>query len=701
MKKTRLITFTLLALLLLALAGAHAPAEEAAQEMDEWTVLFYLCGSDLESEYGYATDYLEAIANTIYPDSWMPTVAEYYGLDPRTLQITRPGKVNVLIETGGSKAWHTQDEGVNLSRIPVDPGALQRWRYIPGDPTEAYVSNETPAENGYNLLESLPARNMADPQTLADFIRWGKQTCPAKKYALVLWDHGGGALTGMFIDELFDNDVMYLYELRQALAEGGVQFEALIIDACLMANIETAWSVRESARWLVASEEVVPGRGTAVQDWLQALYAYPECDGEWLGRCVCDMTGIMYANGADEMAKALLTWSVIDLTRIDRLMEACGAYVQIMSDALVRYPSETVSYMNYIFSAESYGDRRQSMYDLGAMIYNRNSMQNVSLRVRGELMDALSNAVAYVVRGPGRNAARGLSFCFPIKCDDGDLDIYAKNCPLPLYLAYIDAVSPWTAPDWVFEKADRLPETGGSREFEIVPTKAVSPEGTPAVTFGKSEKNVTNVNYRLYRQDEVSGQIVCLGRTLCGIVFDGNAMFWRASDPLHWPAVDGELCCIDMIQESDSMRLYNIPVQIDSKEYMLRCGRTISYSYSKEDDAETRTSEYEVYGVWENYDDNSRLMSRSVQPLAMYAGQDYRMLYPISGASVAKYQFGSTMTMHRALDVREIPRPAGTYYIEYEAQDIFTRPLLIDRIEFQWDGENLTYPHIEEWTDAQ
>lgn len=94
------------------------------------------------------------------------------------------------------------------------------------------------------------------------------------------------------------------------------------------------------------------------------------------------------------------------------------------------------------------------------------------------------------------------------------------------------------------------------------------------------------------------------------------------------------------------------------------------------------------------------LMSRSVQPLALYSGQEYRMLYPIDGATDTKYLSGNTMTMRRVLEVTEIPLPAGTYYLEYEARDVFMRSMLIDRLEFQWDGENLTYPHIDEWVDV-
>src|SRR5581483_9715875 len=31
-----------------------------------------------------------------------------------------------------------------------------------------------------------------NPQTVVDFVRWGVAKAPAEKYALVLWNHGGG-----------------------------------------------------------------------------------------------------------------------------------------------------------------------------------------------------------------------------------------------------------------------------------------------------------------------------------------------------------------------------------------------------------------------------------------------------------------------------------------------------------------------------
>lgn len=692
MKRTGLIVLAVV-LMLLLLAAVPTLAEDAEGDLDEWTVMFYFCGSDLESKYGYASENLADIQNVVYPDSWMPVVADFYGLDPESIEVTKPGKVNVLIETGGSAAWHTQDGEIGVD-MDVDAGALQRWSYnvYPGD-----VENVYDLPWGFELKETLPLQSMADPETLADFIRWGAQTHPAKKYALVLWDHGGGAMTGLFIDELFNKDVMYLYELREALAEGGVKFETLIIDACLMANIETAWNVKDYASWLVASEEVVPGRGTAIGDWLQALYAYPECDGEWLGRCVCDMTGIKYANGESEMAKSLITWSVIDLSRIDRLLKACGAYFNLMGDALARYPSEARTYTKFIFEAEAYGDGQQNMRDLGAVIYNLGTMSEVNLRVRGELMDALADAVAYIVRGPGRSMARGLSFCYPASFSEAELDIYANNFPMPKYLAYIDAISPWTAPDWVYEQTERLPSVDDIEEFKIVPAGVWAEDGMPAVTFEDTHEGVEDVFYRLYRLDEQTGRLVRLGRTVCGFYFDDMDLVYRAMDPLHWPAIDGELCCIDMIEDNSMIRLYDIPVQINGQTSIMRCGRTISYQYSDDGETTKRYSDYTVYGVWEGYEENSMLMNRSVKPLAMLSGQEYRLLYPLDGASKAAYVPGKAMTMYRSLEVKEIPLPEGTYFLEYEIQDSFMRTRLLDRIYFQWDGETMTFPKADAW----
>ena len=85
----------------------------------------------------------------------------------------------------------------------------------------------------------------------------------------------------------------------------------------------------------------------------------------------------------------------------------------------------------------------------------------------------------------------------------------------------------------------------------------------------------------------------------------------------------------------------------------------------------------------------------------MVAGRRFRLLYPKDGTEEAgkpDYTMSDELTMLRAMDIEEIPLPPGTYYIEYEVEDIFMRTARFGKIEIRWDGEKMTFPHADEWT---
>ena len=675
---------------LMALGLAIGACAEAGEEPAEWTVLFYFCGSDLESNYSYATGNLNEISSITYPVNYLPEITEMYGVDIG--EITLPGKVNILIETGGAKEWHTHEPETGLD-MQVDARALQYWRYN-FDPDDMAARGSRTGR--FELMETLPLRSMAEPQTLTDFIRWGERNYPAKKYALVLWGHGGGAGTGLFIDELFDNEVMYLFDLKDALISADVRMEAVVIDACLMANLETAWSVKDCANWMVASEEIVPGKGTAIGGWLQQLVDYPECDGEWLGRTICDMNLIKYVNDTSAQSTSTLTWSVIDLSKIDSLIDAYGRFFAAMNDAIRRYPKVAGLYARLILDSEEYGSGQENMRDLASVAYNTRLATFMDNAMRGDLLKALSEAVTYSVRGPGRSGARGLSFCYTTDFSPEELEKYSKNFPQPEYLAYLDAITDWHAPGWVFEHVEPVPDIDSLEAFRLLAVKMMTESGMPALDMSDSMDIIDSVYYRLYKLDEETGNLIRLGRTGCAEVTwnQGFNTLFRANDPVHWPAVDGVLFCMDLIQSQFDQRLYNIPVQINSQNSILRCGRVIRYSSGNTYDL----NDYEIYGLWEGYEENSELFNRSVTSLSELVGQDYCFLYPVDGKDGdAGYQSSPMMTMYRALDVQEIPLPEGTYYIEYEVDDMFLRPYFLDRIEFHWDGENMTFPEGFAW----
>ena len=104
--------------------------------------------------------------------------------------------------------------------------------------------------------------------------------------------------------------------------------------------------------------------------------------------------------------------------------------------------------------------------------------------------------------------------------------------------------------------------------------------------------------------------------------------------------------------------------------------------------------------MWEGYEENSQLLNRSVKPRSSLVGQEYHFLDPVDSDGeddTSYYQISGEQTMYRVLDVKEIPLPEGTYYLEYEVDDMFKRAHLLDRIEFYWDGENMSFPEDFSW----
>ena len=119
--------------------------------------MLYMFGSDLESEDGVATDDLLEMANAALSEN-----------------------VHLVLQTGGTETW---------------------WNDVcTDDESERFV-----IENGdMTLLQSLGSMNMTDADTLSDFIRFSAESYPADRYELILWDHGGGTMTGFGYDELYE-----------------------------------------------------------------------------------------------------------------------------------------------------------------------------------------------------------------------------------------------------------------------------------------------------------------------------------------------------------------------------------------------------------------------------------------------------------------------------------------------------------------
>lgn len=140
--------------------------------------------------------------------------------------------------------------------------------------------------NHLELLANLGEVDMADSATLADFIGFLGERFPAKRFFLVLWDHGNGWRAGYGPDRaiLIDESAGHMMgvaggELRRALAAGktklGKRLEVLAFDACLMGSVEVATEVLGICDFLLASEGVVEWDGFPYDRFLARLVAHP------------------------------------------------------------------------------------------------------------------------------------------------------------------------------------------------------------------------------------------------------------------------------------------------------------------------------------------------------------------------------------------------------------------------------------------
>ncbi|MEZ4737040.1 MAG: clostripain-related cysteine peptidase [Caldilineaceae bacterium] len=148
-------------------------------------------------------------------------------------------------------------------------------------------------------LTTLASKQIADlgevdsgsPTTLINFAVWAMQTYPAKKYALILSDHGAGWVGGWNDDAPKEGSALTLNEIDQALATilrktKVPAFEFIGFDACLMSSVEVMAAVAPYARYTVASQETEPALGWAYAHFLGQLAAKPTQSGAVLSKAI-------------------------------------------------------------------------------------------------------------------------------------------------------------------------------------------------------------------------------------------------------------------------------------------------------------------------------------------------------------------------------------------------------------------------------
>jgi hypothetical protein len=225
--------------------------------------------------------------------------------------------VNVVVQ---AKVSPTELAKAGITGLEID-NSIYRAKIVKSSNPNAVASTFQPVSG---------ITNMADKTVLTGFIQWAKQNYPADNYALVLWSHGNGWKTmpisqglptrGALADDS-NNSFMSMQDITAAIRNSGVRFGIVNFDACLMAMHEVAYSLKDVADYLVASEEVEPGQGDDYQRLLTSLTTVPaQTPGQ-----VAQMLATKYKEfyvALGNQGKDSVTKSAIDLSKIGALKTA-------------------------------------------------------------------------------------------------------------------------------------------------------------------------------------------------------------------------------------------------------------------------------------------------------------------------------------------------------------------------------------------
>ena len=367
------------AMALLLLLPLFACAEAAPKKL---TLMVYMCGSNLESQNGAAgKDILEMLAS---------------GYDMQ--------QVDILLMTGGSKSWSLG---------------------FPEDKVCIY----TPFRKSVRMETAYESASMGEAGTLATFLNYGYTEHPAEKYALILWDHGGGPLEGVCYDELYDSDSLTITELVAALENSPAAetpLEWIGFDACLMASAENALSLAPFADYMIASENTEPANGWNYS-FLNGIEK--DADGAATGRRIVD--SYFDTDAADDRTLACIDLSA--MAEVGSAMDAFFGGLQVDNSNYAMYAYGVRH--STAFGRAASDANTLDLVDLGSLLQ---LLRSQSPQAAQTLDGALQRAVVYQ-RSNGENRT-GLTVYHPYYNRGAYLSRwggeYQQNSPLKGYADY-------------------------------------------------------------------------------------------------------------------------------------------------------------------------------------------------------------------------------------------------------------------------
>ena len=609
----------------------HRRTRSGSEPMGDsgWTILVYLCGTDLESECYAASVDIEEALNGRYSDD-----------------------VRIVYQTGGTAEWN-------------------EYYGISNSVSQRYVTNNGELE----LVDEFELRDMGDPNTLADFVSWGVENYPAKRMGLVFWNHGGGSISGVCFDEVNYYDSLTLREIDSALNSvyGSMsdKFEFIGFDACLMSTLETANILAPYARYMFASEETEPGGGWNYTDIVDFLSGYPDATGADLGEMQCQS---YYQHCMDNGDPDGTTFAITDLSKINGLLTSFDATAKQMYES-----GSMTDIARAVYNADNFGgnNRNEGYTNMVDMLGLLKAVEPYAPNT-ADTISKLDAAVIHSVNGDDHKGAGGLSLYYPLSVQGTEeLSTFADICTSSYYLAYVDKAAYGTTGGDIFSydnssliaDCDDIWNDGytadsnvGSNYSDVEYVDDSSTIGIQDIYF--DDEGTYTV--QLSDMDAFNYASCTLFMTLDGVsvylgeddqvITDFESMKLFDDFDGSWPSIAGQPLAIVAVSVTDERSVYTAPITLNGEQTNLRIEFDINDGWS-------------VCGTWSGIDPETGEASRDTK--ALKDGDVIAPAYFVFSDEFNDYIYGDDITYRGDLQVLYDPLPDADYSYSMSLYDVY------------------------------
>ena len=343
--------------------------------------------------------------------------------------VTREWTILVFMNAANNLEPDSVDDMNEMEQLgsTADVNIVVQWKRIAGyDSSNGdwkttrryYVTKDSdPQTVNSNLLVDMGTGvDMGSPNTLRDFLQWGVRSFPARKYMVVLWNHGAGWRAYRDRLNLFARGVSYddntgnhirIWELPLALSVG-VKWDIIAFDASLMQMLEVAYEIRNLGHYIVGSEESPPAPGYPYHRILAPVVSHPSIPArDFAAQIVTQTINYYHPDSTDN-----ITQSALDASQIENVAQKVDVLAQVL---LTVAPGNGVAVAAARDNAQAYAEYTfKDLWDYTEQLRTRlPSSEELTNAING-VQKALSQAVIAEAHSNRRvNRSRGLSIYVP------------------------------------------------------------------------------------------------------------------------------------------------------------------------------------------------------------------------------------------------------------------------------------------------